>query len=160
MPRLKSQALLDGILRDYYTGLTSPVAWCSSAGPAEILRALGFNVYFPENHAAILGAKRLTERYIPRAHQAGYDSEICSYLTSDIGAWLLRESPLTVAYGLPSIPEPDLIVYNTNQCREVPNGSTILAGNSTARWWACSLPGTWKRSARPILITWWSSWKS
>ncbi|MFQ6676422.1 MAG: 2-hydroxyacyl-CoA dehydratase subunit D [Fidelibacterota bacterium] len=119
MPRLKSQALLDGILRDYYTGLTSPVAWCSSAGPAEILRALGFTVYFPENHAAILGAKRLTERYIPKAHQAGYDSEICSYLTSDIGAWLLRETPLTVAYGLPSIPRPDLIVYSTNQCREV-----------------------------------------
>lgn len=119
MPRLKSQALLDGLLRDYYTHLTSPVAWCSSAGPAEILRALGFSVYFPENHAAILGARRLAERTIPRAHQAGYDSEICSYLTSDIGAWLLRETPLTAAYGLPSIPRPDLIVYNTNQCREV-----------------------------------------
>ncbi|MFQ6615740.1 MAG: 2-hydroxyacyl-CoA dehydratase subunit D [Fidelibacterota bacterium] len=119
MPRLKSQTLLNGLLQDYYTHLTSPVAWCSSAGPAEILRALGFNVYFPENHGAILGAKRLTERTIPRAHQAGYDSEICSYLTSDIGAWLLRETPLTVAYGLPSIPHPDLIVYNTNQCREV-----------------------------------------
>ena len=119
MAGLESQKRLKEVLKDYYTGMKSPIAWCTSAGPAEILRALGFEVYFPENHGALLGASRTAEKYIPRAHQAGFDGEICSYLTADIGAWLMKETPLTKVYGLKSIPEPDIIVYNTNQCREV-----------------------------------------
>jgi len=119
MPRLQSQTKLKEILRQYFTGLQAPLAWCTSAGPAEILRALGFEVYFPENHGAMLGASRLAGRFIPRAHQEGYAPEICSYLTSDIGAYLMGQTPLSDAYGLPSVPRPDLIVFNTNQCREV-----------------------------------------
>ncbi len=119
MVRLKSQIILKDILKGYFTEMKSPLAWCSSAGPAEILRALGFEVYFPENHGAILGASRTAQKYIPKAHSAGFAGEICSYLTADIGAWLMKETPLKEAYGLPSIPRPDLIVFNTNQCREV-----------------------------------------
>ncbi len=119
MPKLKSQLFLKSILKNYFNDLKSPLAWCTSAGPAEILRALGFEVYFPENHGALLGASRTAQRYIPKAHQAGYAGEICSYLTADIGAWLMRETPLMQAYGLKSVPKPDIIVFNTNQCREV-----------------------------------------
>ncbi len=119
MVRLKSQQKLKVLLNEYFRGMTKPIAWCTSAGPAEILRALGFEVYFPENHGALLGASRMAERYIPRAHQAGFNGEICSYLTADIGASLMGETPLTAAYGLPAVPSPSLIVFNTNQCREV-----------------------------------------
>lgn len=119
MARLNSQQELKVLLNKYFRGMKKPIAWCTSAGPAEILRALGFEVYFPENHGALLGASRMAERYIPRAHQAGYNGEICSYLTADIGASLMGETPLTAAYGLPSVPSPSLIVFNTNQCREV-----------------------------------------
>ncbi|MBI5058882.1 2-hydroxyacyl-CoA dehydratase [candidate division KSB1 bacterium] len=119
MARLQSQVRMKDVLRDYFTGLASPLAWCTSVGPAELLRALGFQVYFPENHGAMLGASRAAHKHIPRANNEGYSNEICSYLTSDIGAWLNRETPLTAAYGLPSVPRPDLIVFNTNQCREV-----------------------------------------
>lgn len=116
---LKSQAVVKKILKDYFVSMRSPIAWCTSVGPAEILRALGFEVYFPENHGALLGASRLAGKYIPKAHQAGFSGEICSYLTADIGAWIAGETPLTALYGLKSIPHPDLIVFNTNQCREV-----------------------------------------
>ncbi len=119
MARLRSQEKLKLLLAEYFKGMKSPLAWCTSAGPAEILRALGFEVYFPENHGALLGASRTAAKYIPRAHQAGYGPEICSYLTADIGAYLMGETPLKEAYGLKAIPKPDLIVYNTNQCREV-----------------------------------------
>lgn len=119
MARLQSQKKLKKIMSDYFVSMRSPLAWCTSAGPAEILRALGFEVYFPENHGALLGASRTAGKYIPRAHKAGYAPEICSYLTSDIGAYLAGETPLTQAYGIESIPKPDLIVFNTNQCREV-----------------------------------------
>ena len=127
MPHLQSQKNLKLILKNYFTGFKSPLAWCTSAGPAEILRALGFDVYFPENHGALLGASRTAEKYIPRAHQEGFGGEICSYLTSDIGAWRMKETPLTNAYGLPSVPKPDLIVYNTNQCREVADWFNFFA---------------------------------
>lgn len=119
MSRLRSQKELKSILTDYFKRLRSPLAWCTSAGPAEILRALGFDVYFPENHGALLGASRTAGKYIPRAHQAGYANEICSYLTSDIGSYLMGDTPLKEAYGLSAPPKPDLIVFNTNQCREV-----------------------------------------
>ncbi|MBI4351836.1 MAG: 2-hydroxyacyl-CoA dehydratase [Elusimicrobia bacterium] len=96
------------------------IAWCTSVGPAELLRALGFLVYFPENHGAMLGATRLAKDCIPLANAAGYSPDICSYLTSDIGACLKGETPLSRAYpGIKSPPKPDVLVYNTNQCRDV-----------------------------------------
>ncbi len=95
------------------------VAWCSSVGPAEILIAAGFKVYYPENHGALIGAKKLATKYIIKANSIGYSPDICSYLTSDIGAYLMNETPLKDAYNVPSIPRPDVLVYNTNQCREV-----------------------------------------
>jgi benzoyl-CoA reductase/2-hydroxyglutaryl-CoA dehydratase subunit BcrC/BadD/HgdB len=95
------------------------VAWCTSVGPAELLHAMGFLVYFPENHGALLGATRMATDFIPLANAIGYSPDICSYLTSDIGSYLKGQTPLTKAYGLESVPRADVLVYNTNQCRDV-----------------------------------------
>lgn len=95
------------------------VAWCTSVGPVELLLAFGFEVYFPENHGALLGATRAASRHIPRAVAEGYSPDVCSYLTSDVGAFLAGETPLAGAYGLAGVPKPDVLVYNTNQCRDV-----------------------------------------
>jgi benzoyl-CoA reductase/2-hydroxyglutaryl-CoA dehydratase subunit BcrC/BadD/HgdB len=96
------------------------IAWCTSTGPAEILRAMGFLVFFPENHGAILGATRTAMDYIPYANRIGYSPDICSYTTSDIGAFLKGETPLSKAYeGITCVPKPDVLAYNTNQCRDV-----------------------------------------
>lgn len=113
-------------MADYYLGLENAsqtgekkIAWCTSVGPAEILRAMGFLVYFPETHSAMLGATRTATDHIPHANALGYAPEICSYLTTDIGAYVRGFSPLTRAYGIESIPKPDVLVFNTNQCRDV-----------------------------------------
>jgi benzoyl-CoA reductase/2-hydroxyglutaryl-CoA dehydratase subunit BcrC/BadD/HgdB len=95
------------------------IAWCTSVGPAELLRGMGFLVYFPENHAAMLGATRMAAELIPHANTIGYSPDICSYLTSDIGSFLRNKTPLTAAYGIASVPKPDVLVFNTNQCRDV-----------------------------------------
>lgn len=95
------------------------IAWCTSVGPAELALAAGFLVYYPENHAAILGSNRTAMDYIPIANAQGYSPDICSYLTSDIGAYLKGETPLTQAFGMQSVPKPDILLYNTNQCRDV-----------------------------------------
>ncbi|MHC4370375.1 MAG: hypothetical protein ACYSW8_22415, partial [Planctomycetota bacterium] len=47
---------MKGVMGQYFMELMGPepsgkrIAWCTSVGPAELLRALGFEVYFPENH--------------------------------------------------------------------------------------------------------------
>ena len=95
------------------------IAWCTSVGPAELLQGMGFLVYFPENHAAMLGATRMATELIPHANAIGYSPDICSYLTSDIGSFLRKKTPLTAAYQIASVPRPDVLVFNTNQCRDV-----------------------------------------
>jgi benzoyl-CoA reductase/2-hydroxyglutaryl-CoA dehydratase subunit BcrC/BadD/HgdB len=123
---IEAAANMKAILQDYFESLQAAsidperkVAWLSSVGPAELVRSFGFEVYFPENHAALLGATRKAAHYIPRAVAQGYSPEICAYLTSDIGAHLAHETALTAAYGLPDLPKPDVLVYSTNQCRDV-----------------------------------------
>jgi len=114
-------------MADYYYELDAAVkskdkkvAWCTSVGPAEILRSLGFYVYFPENHGAMLGSTRMATDLIPYANAIGYSPDICSYLTSDIGAYLKKITPLSQVYeGIKSIPKPDVLIFNTNQCRDV-----------------------------------------
>ena len=124
--RLEAAGPMQKLMADYYLELDhasrtgeKKVAWCSSVGPAEILRALGFLVYFPETHSAMLGATRTATDHIPHANALGYSPEICSYLTADIGAYRQGFTPLKRAYGIESIPKPDVLVYNTNQCRDV-----------------------------------------
>ena len=113
-----------GVMGQYFMELMGPeagkekVAWCTSVGPAELLRALGFKVYFPENHGAMLGASRMASDLIPAANAHGFSPDICSYLTSDIGSYLKGESPFN-KMKLPGPPKADVLVFNTNQCRDV-----------------------------------------
>lgn len=96
------------------------VAWCTSVGPAELLRALGYLVYFPENHGAMLGSTRQANDYIPLANSVGFSPDICSYLTADVGAYIKGETPITKGFeGIDGVPKPDVLIYNTNQCRDV-----------------------------------------
>lgn len=95
------------------------IAWCTSVGPAELLRGLGYLVYFPENHGAMLGSTRMSTDLIPAANAIGYSPDICSYLTADIGSYLQKQTPLTRAYQMEGPPKPDVLVFNTNQCRDV-----------------------------------------
>jgi benzoyl-CoA reductase/2-hydroxyglutaryl-CoA dehydratase subunit BcrC/BadD/HgdB len=95
------------------------VAWCTSVGPAELLLSFGFKVYYPENHGAMLGSTRKAMELIPVANALGYSPDICSYLTSDIGSFLKHESPMLTAYNMNEFPKPDILAYNTNQCRDV-----------------------------------------
>jgi benzoyl-CoA reductase/2-hydroxyglutaryl-CoA dehydratase subunit BcrC/BadD/HgdB len=68
----------------------------------------------------VLGSTRTANDYIPVANAAGFSPDICSYLTSDIGAFIKKETPLSRAYEwFEGVPKPSVLVYNTNQCRDV-----------------------------------------
>jgi benzoyl-CoA reductase/2-hydroxyglutaryl-CoA dehydratase subunit BcrC/BadD/HgdB len=122
---LASSARLKQIMADHFSRVgaaardrSAPVAWCTSVGPVELLRALGYEVFFPENHGALLGASRVSNEVMGRAHALGYSPDICSYLTSDIGSYLSKKTPLS-RHGLDGPPRADVLVFDTNQCREV-----------------------------------------
>jgi len=116
--------MMKSVMGTYFAGLAGgaeegkKTAWCTSVGPAELLRALGFNVHFPENHGAMLGSTRMATDLIPLANARGFSPDICSYLTSDIGSYLKGESPLQ-KLNMPGPPKADVLVFNTNQCRDV-----------------------------------------
>ncbi|MFX0038527.1 MAG: 2-hydroxyacyl-CoA dehydratase subunit D [Promethearchaeota archaeon] len=148
--KIKVTNELNQVMSDYYHELdqasknsNQKVAWCSSVGPAEILRSLDFKVYFPENHSAMLGSSRMSTDLIPYANAIGYSPEICSYLTADIGAYLKHVTPLSKAYpDIKSIPKPDVLVFNTNQCREVQDWFTWYANEFKVPILGISTPRT------------------
>jgi benzoyl-CoA reductase/2-hydroxyglutaryl-CoA dehydratase subunit BcrC/BadD/HgdB len=120
--KIESAKILKEVMGTYFLNMkdtSKKYAWCTSVGPAELLRSFGFEVHFPENHGALLGSTRTAGDYIPETAKLGYSNDICSYLTADIGSYLKKETPLTKHYGLEGPPKPSIIVYNTNQCREV-----------------------------------------
>jgi benzoyl-CoA reductase/2-hydroxyglutaryl-CoA dehydratase subunit BcrC/BadD/HgdB len=125
--KIQATGLMRKLMADYFYELDKAskegslkIAWCTSVGPAELLLSLGFLVYYPENHGAMLGASRAANNYIPAANAIGYSPDICSYLTSDVGAFIKKETPLSMAYkGIEGVPKPDVLVFNTNQCRDV-----------------------------------------
>ena len=125
--RLKTARDMGKFMADYYYELDAAsksgkqkIAWCTSVGPAEILRGMGFLTYFPETHSAMLGTTRMAVDLIPKANAIGYSPDICSYLTADIGAFIEGVSPLSRAFkGIEGVPKPDVLVFNTNQCRDV-----------------------------------------
>jgi benzoyl-CoA reductase/2-hydroxyglutaryl-CoA dehydratase subunit BcrC/BadD/HgdB len=124
--KIKATGAMREVMGEYFKELdeasrtgSQKIAWCTSVGPAELLRSFGFLVYFPENHGALLGSSRLAADMIPAANAIGYSPDICSYLTSDVGAYLNKKTPLQRAFGMEGVPKPDVLVYNTNQCRDV-----------------------------------------
>ena len=127
LKRLNSARILSQFMADYYYALDEAersgkqkIAWCTSVGPAELLRGMGYQIYFPETHSAMLGTTRMATDLIPTANAMGYSPEICSYLTADIGAFVKGVTPLTKVFkGISHVPKPDILVYNTNQCRDV-----------------------------------------
>lgn len=117
---LESAPKLKELVHSYYRDLGEcsregrPVAWCSTFGPVELVRAMGYAPYFPENHAALIGASRLTAKYIRLALADGFSPFSSSEMASDIGAMLAGESPLAALHGLEAIPQPEVLVYSTN----------------------------------------------
>lgn len=119
-PPLKTTARMSELLsklylKGRYTDGVKKVAWFSSGAPIEILQALDFFLYTPDNHAALCGAKRVAVEYSEVAECEGYSRDICSYARTDIGSYLSGKTPVG------KIPKPDLIVVCNNICQTILN---------------------------------------
>jgi benzoyl-CoA reductase/2-hydroxyglutaryl-CoA dehydratase subunit BcrC/BadD/HgdB len=108
-------------LRGNYAHLGTKVAWVTSGAPLEFLKALGYHVHYPENHAAICGAARLTTGLATQAENRGYSQDICSYARTDFGSLFSGQTPVG------RIPPPDLLLACTNICQTVLQWYRVLA---------------------------------
>ena len=111
-PRLK-ELISRHYLKGRYANLGGKVAWVTSGAPVEPLVALGFYLFYPENHGAMCGIRRTAEELCGFAEQAGYCRDLCSYARTDLGAVLSGTSPVG------PIARPDLLVCCTNICQTV-----------------------------------------
>jgi len=107
------QMLAEQYLKGRYVNGTKKVAWFSSGAPIEILQALGFFLYTPDNHAALCGARKQGARYCEASEEQGYSRDICSYARTDTGCFFAGHTPVG------KIPRPDLIVVSNNICQTI-----------------------------------------
>ncbi|MBI4964422.1 MAG: 2-hydroxyacyl-CoA dehydratase [Desulfomonile tiedjei] len=124
MKELISQQYLAG---NYANGVKK-VAWVASGAPVEILQALDYFVYFPDNHSALCGARRQAVEFATEAENAGYSRDICSYPRTEIGAFLTGRSPVG------RIPKPDLIVCSNNICQTILQWYQVMAAYHKAQF--------------------------
>jgi benzoyl-CoA reductase/2-hydroxyglutaryl-CoA dehydratase subunit BcrC/BadD/HgdB len=118
---LSKSLVTNNILRSRRANRKGKVAWVTSGAPFEFLKALGFFVHYPENHAAICGTVRLVEEISTQAENAGYSRDLCAYSRTDIGSVLSGITPLG------RLPKPDLLLACTNICQTILHWYRVLA---------------------------------
>ena len=89
--------------------------------PVELFYAMDMFPVYPENHAAIVGARKMSQDVAPAAENMGYSMDLCSYPRCDLGSIKMRLSP---TWGLP---KPDLLVGSNSQCGTITKWFEVLS---------------------------------
>ncbi len=116
MQPIESLKSLKQINFDYYSSAHMAhqqgkfIAYVNAFTPVELAYAMNMIPIYPENHAAIIGARRQTVEVAQAAENMGYSMDLCAYARCDIGSIKTGVSP---TWGLP---KPDLIVISNCQC--------------------------------------------
>ena len=97
----------------HYAEGARPVAWVTSGAPVELLRAFGCYSVYPENHAALCGARRMGPEICTRAEEAGFSRDLCSYARVDLGHALSGLTPVG------RLPRPDVLFCTNNICQTI-----------------------------------------
>lgn len=113
--RKKAKELVNNIMYQYYERARTAhqsgekIGWVAANFPQEIVHTMDLCVVYPENHSALIGAKRKDRIYSEVAENAGFSNNICSFARINIGDCLSNETD-------ESIPRPDYLVCCTNVC--------------------------------------------
>jgi benzoyl-CoA reductase/2-hydroxyglutaryl-CoA dehydratase subunit BcrC/BadD/HgdB len=86
------------------------VAWSTSIAPQELLETMDIKVVYPENHAAVIGARKDAQAFLDNAESNGYSMDLCSYARVNMGYTILKESVAG------NIPMPDFLFCCSNIC--------------------------------------------
>lgn len=127
MKPIESLRQLKQINIDYYTAAHMAkqdgkfVAYVNAFTPVELLYAMDFVPIYPENHAVILGARKLSSETAAAAEGMGYPIDLCSYARCDLGSIRIGVSP---TWGLP---KPDLLLISNSQCGTLTKWFEVLS---------------------------------
>jgi benzoyl-CoA reductase/2-hydroxyglutaryl-CoA dehydratase subunit BcrC/BadD/HgdB len=149
MNPIQSLRQLKQINVDYYTAAHTArqngkfIAYVNAFTPVEMLYAMDFIPIYPENHAVILGARRLAEEVSPAAEALGYSMDLCSYARCDIGSILTGKSP---TFGLP---KPHLLVVSNSQCSTMAKWFEVLARTYDCPMFLIDVPHSGKGEEDP-----------
>ncbi|MFH0822865.1 MAG: 2-hydroxyacyl-CoA dehydratase family protein [Pseudomonadota bacterium] len=127
MEPIQSLKQLKQINIDYYAGAHTAkqsgkfVAYVNAFTPVELLYATDMYPVYPENHAVIIGARKLSSEMGAAAEAMGYSADLCSYARCDFGAIKTGRSP---TWGLP---KPDLLLISNSQCGTLTKWFEVLS---------------------------------
>jgi benzoyl-CoA reductase/2-hydroxyglutaryl-CoA dehydratase subunit BcrC/BadD/HgdB len=116
---MTSKELLRKLQAEHYAGALAAkergelVAWATSISPQELLETMGIYTVYPENHAAAIGARKVSMDLIETSEANGYSIDICSYARVNLAYLELQDTPAG------NIPMPDLIICCNNICNTV-----------------------------------------
>ena len=117
--KFANESLLREIMTQYYMrakmaeATPQPVAWVTSGAPVEILYAADIIPIYPENHAAMIGARKMATDLCAAAEEKGFSRDICSYARSDLGSIFTGRSPIG------GEPKADFLLCCNNICGTV-----------------------------------------
>jgi len=116
----KMQALLDANYRDIEQARAAgkKIAWVTGQAPTDILVAANILPAYPENHAALCGARRVSTQLCQVAEAHDYLPDLCSYAKNNLGSCLLGEQTFPVA----PLPAPDILM-------------AVTMCNTHVKWW-------------------------
>ncbi|MGD9819013.1 MAG: 2-hydroxyacyl-CoA dehydratase subunit D [Desulfomonilaceae bacterium] len=127
MEPIKSLKQIKRVTTEYFTAAhmapqnNKKVVYCNVFTPVEMLYALDMFPVYPENHAAIVGARKMAAEVAPAAEGMGYSMDLCSYARCDLGSIKAGISP---TWGLP---KPDLILVSNCQCGTLTKWFEVLS---------------------------------
>ncbi len=138
-PRLESAFELSRLMGEHYAQAAGarpgrPVAWVSAGVPVELLRAMEILPVYPENYAAMCGARGAVP-LCEAAEAQGYPRDLCSYARTSIGASL--QGPAAPQGGLGC---PDLLVCCNNSCGTIVKWFEALARHFEAPLFVLDTP--------------------
>jgi benzoyl-CoA reductase/2-hydroxyglutaryl-CoA dehydratase subunit BcrC/BadD/HgdB len=97
------------------------IAYVNAFTPVELLYSMDMIPIYPENHAVIIGARKLSPELASAAEGMGYSMDLCSYARCDLGAIKTGMSP---TWGLP---KPDLLLISNSQCGTLTKWFEVLS---------------------------------
>ena len=97
------------------------IAYVNAFTPVELLYAMDMIPIYPENHAVILGARKMSVETAAAAEAMGYSMDLCSYAWCDLGSIKTGLSP---TWGLP---KPDLLLISNSQCGTLTKWFEVLS---------------------------------
>jgi benzoyl-CoA reductase/2-hydroxyglutaryl-CoA dehydratase subunit BcrC/BadD/HgdB len=127
MRPIESLKQLKQINIDYYGGAHMAnqngkfIAYVNAFTPVELLYAMDVIPIYPENHAVILGARKMSAETAAAAEAMGYSMDLCSYARCDLGSIKTGLSP---TWGLP---KPDLLLISNSQCGTLTKWFEVLS---------------------------------